>query len=81
MQWDIKRVIVYGNTAIVEWYFKCDYEGNVDGFDGVTIAEFDADMKICDLREFQSKAEYYYPYGELSNKRDRRNMGELRINR
>ncbi len=40
MQWDIKRVIVSGNTAIVEWYFECDYEGNVDGFDGVTIAEF-----------------------------------------
>lgn len=48
--------------AVVEWYFKCDYEGNVDGFDGVTIAEFNEDMKICDL-EFQSKAEHYYPYG------------------
>lgn len=81
MQWDIKRVIVSGNTAVVEWYFKCDYEGSVDGFDGVTIAEFDADMKICDLKEFQSKAEHHFPYGELSNKRDRRNMGELRINR
>lgn len=44
--------------------FECDYEGNVDGFDGVTIAEFDADMKICDLKEFQSKAEHNYPYGE-----------------
>lgn len=48
----------------LEWYFKCDYEGNVDGFDGVTIAEFDANMKICDLKEFQSKAEHYCPYGE-----------------
>ena len=64
MQWNIKRALVSGNTAVVEWYFKCDYEGNVDGFDGVTIAEFGADMKICDLKEFQSKAEHYYPYGE-----------------
>ena len=63
LQWDIKHVIVSGNIAVVEWYFKCDYEGNVDGFDGVTIAEFDADMKICDLKEFQSKAERYCPYG------------------
>ena len=39
LQWEIKRVIVTGNTVVVEWYFKCDYEGNVDGFDGVTIAE------------------------------------------
>lgn len=56
-------MVVSGNTAVVEWFFQCDYEGNVDGFDGVTIAEFDADMKICDLKEFQSKAEHYYPYG------------------
>lgn len=63
LQWDIKRVIASGNTVVVEWYFKCDYEGSVDGFDGVTIAEFYADMKICDLKEFQSKAEHYYPYG------------------
>ena len=64
LQWNIKRVIVSENIVVVEWYFKCDYEGNVDGFDGVTIAEFDADMKIFELKEFQSKAEHYYPYGE-----------------
>lgn len=29
LQWDIKRVMVAGNTAVVEWYFKCDYEGNI----------------------------------------------------
>ena len=52
------------NIAIVEWYFKCNYDGTVDGFDGVTIAEFDADGKIYNLKEFQSKAEHYYPYGE-----------------
>jgi hypothetical protein len=33
------------------------------GFDGVTIAEFDADMKIFELKEFQSNAEHWYPYG------------------
>ena len=58
-------MIVSGNTAVVEWYFKCDYEGNVDGFDGATIAEFDADMRICDLKEFQSKAEHI----RMGNKR------------
>lgn len=64
LQWNIKRVIVSGNTVVIEWYFKCNYDSNVDGFDGVTIAEFDADRKICDLKEFQSKAEHCYPYGE-----------------
>ena len=57
-------MLASGLFYAVEWYFKCDYEGNVDGFDGVTIAEFNEDMKICDLREFRSKAEHNYPYGE-----------------
>ena len=34
------------------------YEGNVDGFDGVTIAEFDADMNIyegcCRVKNYLS---------------------------
>ena len=60
----IKGVIVLGNVAVVEWYFQCDNEGNGESFYAVTIAEFDVDMKICDLKEFQSKEEHYYPYGE-----------------
>ena len=64
LQWDIKQYIEQGNTVVVEWYFKCSYEGNVDGFDGVTIAKFDENRKICELKEFQSKAEHYHPYGE-----------------
>lgn len=64
LEWTIKRVIEQDNTLIVEWYFKCNYDGNVDGFDGVTIAEFNSDMKISKLSEFQSKAEHFYPYGE-----------------
>ena len=23
-------------TLIVEWYFRCNYDGKIDGFDGVT---------------------------------------------
>ena len=52
-----------GLSQIVKWYFKCSYEGSVDGFDGVTISDFDQDMKIVKLCEYQSKAEHYYPYG------------------
>ena len=64
LQWDIKQCIEQDNTVVVEWYFKCDYEGNVDGFDGATIAKFDDSHKIYDLKEFQSKAEHYQPYGK-----------------
>ena len=64
LQWDIKDIIEKENTLVVEWFFKCEYEGNVDGFDGITIAKFNNSHKIYDLKEFQSKAEHYYPYGE-----------------
>lgn len=64
LEWTIKRILEQNQTVIAEWYFKCEYEGNVDGFDGVTIADFDEDMKISKLCEFQSKAEHVYPYGK-----------------
>lgn len=62
LEWTIKRVIEQRNTLVAEWYFKCEYEGEISGFDGVTIAEFDNDMKVSELLEFQSKSEHYYPY-------------------
>lgn len=64
LEWTIKQTIEHNKTIIAEWYFKCNYEGNTDGFDGVTIADFDDNGKIVSLREFQSKAEHYFPYGE-----------------
>lgn len=63
-RWDIKNTIEKDNILIVEWYFECDYEGKSDGFDGVTIAKFNENKKIYDLKEFQSKAEHYRPYEE-----------------
>lgn len=62
LKWDIKEIIQVDNTVIVEWFFQCNYDDVVDEFDGVTIAKFTDDMKICNLKEFQSKAEHCYPY-------------------
>lgn len=62
LKWTIKRILEQNQTLIIEWYFKCNYDGRVDSFDGVTIADFDNNMKILKLCEFQSKAEHYYPY-------------------
>ncbi|WP_294372566.1 nuclear transport factor 2 family protein [uncultured Clostridium sp.] len=64
LQWDINQIISSDKTTIAEWYFKCEYDGKIEGFNGVTIAKFNDSMKICNLKEFQSKAEHYYPYGE-----------------
>jgi len=64
LQWDIKNMVLSGNTVCVEWYFCCEYDGNTDGFDGVSWVEFDEYGKIKALREFQSKAEHCFPYDE-----------------
>lgn len=64
LKWTIKRTIGHGKTIIVEWHFKCNYDGTVGEFDGVTIADFNKDNKIVKLCEFQSKSEHCYPYDE-----------------
>lgn len=63
LQWDIRNMIECGNTLCAEWYFRCEYDGCLDGFDGVSWIEFDDSGKIKALREFQSKAEHCFPYG------------------
>jgi len=62
LNWDIKQITTVNKIAFVEWYFKCDYDGNISEFDGVTIAKFNNNLKIYELKEFQSKSEHYYPY-------------------
>lgn len=64
LEWTIRRCIEQNNVIAVEWFFSCEYEGNIDGFDGVTIAVFDGNAQICNLKEFQSKAEHYNPYDQ-----------------
>lgn len=53
LEWSIKSFLHQNKTSAVEWFFKCNYGGEVSGFDG---------EKIVSLKEFQSKAEHYYPY-------------------
>jgi hypothetical protein len=62
LEWSIKRIVEQDNTLVAEWYFECGYNGEKSGFDGVTVAEFNEEMKISRLLEFQSKHEHYHPY-------------------
>lgn len=67
LEWRIKRFIHQGSVSVAEWYFKCEYDRITDAFDGVSIIEFDENMKISGLREFQSKAEHVCPYWSSEN--------------
>lgn len=64
LRWDIKNMLESGNALCVEWYFRCEYDGVTDGFDGVSWIEFDEQGKVKALREFQSKSEHHFPYGQ-----------------
>ncbi len=69
LEWRIKSFLHEENKTAVEWYFRCDYDGEEGGFDGVSLIEFDNAGKIVSLKEFQSKAEHIFPYenGKGSN--------------
>jgi hypothetical protein len=62
LAWDIKQFIHQGNITVVEWYFKCRYDGEIEEFDGVSLIESNGDNYIVSLKEFQSKIPHYYPY-------------------
>ena len=63
--WDIKNVIESGSTCCVEWFFRCRYDGEEGGFDGVSWIEWNEAGRIAALREFQSKAEHVCPFEEV----------------
>ena len=60
--WDIKQFIHEANVTAVEWYFKCEYDGKIGEFDGVSLIEFNDINKIVSIKEFQSKTPHCYPY-------------------
>lgn len=62
LQWDIHRMVEQGRTVVVQWFFRCDYDGTVSGFDGVSVIDFDEDDKICRLSEYQSEPKHVLPY-------------------
>ena len=62
LKWEIKNFIHQDMFTVVEWYFECTYNNEIGGFNGVSIIEFDENMMIINLKEFQSKAEHIYPY-------------------
>lgn len=65
LRWDISDVYEIPDGIAVKWYFECDYEGNIDGFDGVTIALFEGGQ-IKSLEEYASKHEHIYPYEQVT---------------
>lgn len=62
LTWEIKEFVHSKENSICNWYFKCEYDGKIDGFNGVSWIKFNNENKIVELREYQSKVPNYFPY-------------------
>jgi len=62
LEWNIKEFFHAKNICICEWYFNCECDGVIDGFNGVSVITFNEENKIVLLKEFQSKSPNNYPY-------------------
>jgi len=62
LEWQLKTFYHAETVCICEWYFECECGGKIDGFNGVSIVNFNASEKIVSLREFQSKTPNFFPY-------------------
>ena len=62
LEWNVKQFISQDKVTVAEWYFECNFDGVIYGFDGVSIVEFNDYEKICSIKEFKSKSEHNSPY-------------------
>lgn len=59
--WNINKFVHSGEDCVCDWYFQCEYDGKVDGFNGVSWIKFNDENKIIEIREYQSKLPNYFP--------------------
>lgn len=62
LTWKIDKFVHSGEYSICDWYFECEYDGKIDGFNGVSWIKFNDENKIIELKEYQSKVPNYFPY-------------------
>lgn len=62
--WNINKFVHSGEDSVCDWYFECEYDGKIDGFNGVSWIKFNDENKIIEIREYQSKVPNYFPYNK-----------------
>ena len=67
LEWNVKQFISQDKVTVAEWYFECNYDGVIYGFDGASIIEFNENGKISSIKEFKSKQEHNSPYTKVQD--------------
>ena len=67
LEWNVKQFISQDKVTVAEWYFECNYDGVIYGFDGASIIEFNENEKIFSIKEFKSKQEHNSPYTKVQD--------------
>ena len=63
-QWRLYGFFSYdqaNHKICFEWYFRCDYEKKVSGFDGCSFMTVE-DSKFTVINEYKTESKRYYPY-------------------
>lgn len=67
LRWDIRQFFHKGDQTVVEWVFENRMDdGKVEAFEGMTLARWTAEGKICFLQEFGCNQDRYDPYDKGS---------------
>lgn len=67
LRWDALHFLHQGEETVVKWVFECQYDGNVDGFDGLSLIRFAPDGCILTMEEYQSKAAHHRPFADITS--------------
>lgn len=58
LRWEIGRFWHDGDSVVCDWGFACRHGGVDSAFDGMTVARFDGDGRICWLKEYQCRVSH-----------------------
>ena len=61
LKWNIGQYVHKNNISVVEWQFACQDQQKNNEFEGLTLIEWDDDLKIRVLKEFASVLPKYDP--------------------
>lgn len=62
IEWNIKNFWHKDNSTIVSWYFKCEFNHEINSFDGISEIIWNKNDKIQFLKEYACKLPNYNLY-------------------
>lgn len=62
IEWEVKRSFEINGMLAAEWYYVSEDETGKTGYDGVSIARFNSEGKIREIRDYRAEWKHTHPY-------------------